>query len=403
MKILFTNTGPWGTGSATVIDGVMNDLNQRDHQVCVIFPDSGFKSVDFDKYYKQPDKFCILRFPVTYNGEYLYTYPLIIADPHPRNYRKAWTFKDLTQNQLETYMDYFGDFAEKVIADFKPDIIECQHIWIMDYVLEKRGYRYISTAHHSDQMGFRCDERMRTYAVEAARNASYIFAISEYVKEEVLDLYPVVPEKVAVISNGYDHNLFYPRKVNRTKLLEKFELADYDGLPIITFAGKISKTKGVDYLLMANKIIQKEREVILVIFGAGKIEDVLESDLKDEYELKNTFFMGHQSPEVLSSFHNIARLSVLPSRTEGFGIAALEAMGCGTPLVASKTGGLGVLIVGALTPVGDFQEIAKQILKILDMNENDYLHLRKSAYNKAREHSWKKIVEKRLKIYETLR
>jgi glycosyltransferase involved in cell wall biosynthesis len=252
-------------------------------------------------------------------------------------------------------------------------------------------------------MGFRCDERMRTYAVEAARNASYIFAISEYVKEEVLDLYPVVPEKVAVISNGYDHNLFYPRKVNRTKLLEKFELADYDGLPIITFAGKISKTKGVDYLLMANKIIQKEREVILVIFGAGKIEDVLESDLKDEYELKNTFFMGHQSPEVLSSFHNIARLSVLPSRTEGFGIAALEAMGCGTPLVASKTGGLGVLIVGALTPVGDFQEIAKQILKILDMNENDYLHLRKSAYNKAREHSWKKIVEKRLKIYETLR
>ncbi len=51
MKILFTNTGPWGTGSATVVDGVMNDLIQRGHQVQVIFPDSGFKSPDFYRYY----------------------------------------------------------------------------------------------------------------------------------------------------------------------------------------------------------------------------------------------------------------------------------------------------------------------------------------------------------------
>lgn len=402
MKILFTNTGPWGTGSATVVDGIMKDLIRRGHQACVIFPDSGFKSTDFDNYYRHTEKYCILKFPVTYDGEYLYTFPLIITDPHPRNFRKAWTFKNLTQAQFKTYMDYYGDLAKKTIHEFKPDIIECQHIWIMDYVIKQIGYQYISTAHHSDQMGFRYDERMRSYAIEAARNASYVFAISESVKEEVLDLYPVNPEKVAIMENGYNQSLFFPKKVDRNELLAKFGLVQYKDIPIITFAGKISKTKGADYLLMANKIIQKDRNVLFLIFGAGEYEDVLDSDLKGEYEFKNIVLMGHQTHDVLSSFHNIARLSVLPSRSEGFGIAALEAMGCGTPVVASNTGGLGELIVGSLVPIGDYNEIANQVLRILDMPEIDYQQLRHKSYKAAQKYSWKEIVDKRLKVYETL-
>jgi hypothetical protein len=80
---------------------------------------------------------------------------LIITDPHPRNYRHAWTFKDLSKAQLAVSMDYFGAAADRVIGEFQPDIIECQHIWRMDFVLEQSGYRYISAAHHSDLMGFR--------------------------------------------------------------------------------------------------------------------------------------------------------------------------------------------------------------------------------------------------------
>ena len=399
IKILFTNTGPWGTGSATVVDGVMNSLIERGHQVQVIFPDSGFKSPDFYRYYRNPDKFCILKFPLSHNGEHLYTFSLIITDPHPRNYRHAWTFRDLTQSQLEAYMHYFGNFTEEIIADFQPDIIECQHIWIMDYVIEKQGHRYISVAHHSDQIGFRYDERMREYALEAAKNASFIFAISESVKREVLELYPVESDRVAILPNGYDQSLFYPKKVNRDELLAQFKLEEYRDTPIITFAGKISKTKGVDYLLMANKIIQREREAVLLLFGAGKFEDVLDSDWPNKYEFKNVVKMGHQTHEILSSFHNIARLSVLPSRSEGFGIAALEAMGCGTPVVASQTGGLAELAVGAVTPVGDIEEIAKQVLNILKMTDTEYEELRDNAHKKALKYSWNDIVDRRLAIY----
>ena len=403
MRILFTNTGPWGTGSATVVDGVMKDLMRRGHETRVIFPDSGFESPENRKYYDHPDRFCILKFPVEYRSEYLYTFPLIITDPHPRNYRHAWTFRDLTEKQLHCYMDYFGDCVRNVIEDFKPDIIECQHIWIMDYVIERMGRRYISTAHHSDQMGFRYDKRMRAYAKIAAQKASHIFAISEYVKQEILELYPVKSEKIAVMPNGYDQSVFRRKRVDRTKLLAQNNIPHDTDVPVITFAGKISRTKGVDFLLMANKIIQKQREAILLLFGAGDFEDVLESELADEYEFRNVFVMGHRPHEVLASFHNIARLSVLPSRSEGFGIAALEAMGCGTPVVASKAGIPEDLVVGSLVDVGDHVGLANRILSILDMPEHEYRALSDRAVERATYYSWERIVEKRLGVYESLR
>lgn len=403
MRVLFTNTGPWGTGSATVVNGVMNELIRKGHEARVIFPDSGFESPEFNRYYENPDRFSILKFPVTYNGEHLYTFPLIITDPHPRNFRHAWTFKDLSQSQLQAYMGYYGEFTEKVIEEFQPDIIECQHIWIMDYVLEKKGYKYISVAHHSDQLGFRYDRRMRRYARRAARHASCIIAISESVKEEVLELYPVDPERVAVLPNGYDQRVFYRDEVDRSELLARFGLERYQNTPVITFAGKISKTKGIDYLLKANRTIQKQREAAIVVFGAGDLEDVLSGGSPDAYEMKNVVMMGHQTPEVLAAFHNIAKLSVLPSRSEGFGIAALEAMGCGLPMVASRTGGLGKLVVGGLVAIGDYREIARQALRILALPEREYQKLRDQAYRRAHEYSWKKIVKKRLKIYQSLR
>jgi len=403
VRVLFTNTGPWGTGSATVVNGVMNELIRKGHEARVIFPDSGFESPDFNRYYENPGRFSILKFPVTYNGEHLYTFPLIITDPHPRNFRHAWTFKDLSQSQLQAYMGYYGEFAEKVIKEFQPDIIECQHIWIMDYVLGKKGYKYISVAHHSDQLGFRYDRRMRRYARRAAGHASYIFAISESVKEEVLELYPVDSERVVVLPNGYDQSVFYRNEMDRTELLARFGLERYQNTPIITFAGKISKTKGVDYLLKANRIIQKHREAAIVVFGAGDLEDVLSGGSPDAYEMKNVVIMGHQTPDVLAAFHNIARLSVLPSRSEGFGIAALEAMGCGLPMVASRTGGLGKLVVDGLVAIGDYREIARQVLKILALPAREHQKLRDRVYRRAHQYSWKKIVKKRLKIYQSLR
>ncbi|MBU0731934.1 glycosyltransferase family 4 protein [Patescibacteria group bacterium] len=402
MKILITNTGPWGTGSATVVNGVLDELLKRGHEVRVVFPDSGFPSPELDKYYKKEDIFKIIKFPVTYKGTEFYTFPLIITDPHPRNYRDAWTFKDMSEEKFLLYMEFLKENIKQAIDEFEPDVIECQHIWAMDHIIKDLGHDYISVAHHSDQMGFLYDKRMRKYAKEGARKSKFIFAISEMVKEEVLDLYPVNSDKVIVLSNGYDQKTFFPETTSIKQLNKEHNLNLSEEAPLVTFAGKISKTKGVDVLLKANKLIQKEKEVSILLFGGGAFSDIVKKEEMHEYEMKNVVHMGHNPGHVLAKFHNAADLSVMPSRSEGFGIAALEAMACNTPIVTTETGGPDTFIIGGTVPKEDPEALAQEILKYVNKPKKEIANLGREAYEKAQEFTWENIVDGRMNYYEKM-
>jgi len=378
-------------------------MMRQGHEVKILFPDCHFESMDMDKYYGHPEVYHIWEFPIKRGDVELYTFPLIIPDPHPRNYRHAWTFKDMSDRQLGLYMSEFTTQIGGIIESFKPDIIECQHIWAMDHAIMELGYTYLSAAHHSDQLGFLRDQRMRSYAIRAARCAEYILAISDFVRDEVLELYPVKPERVLPTGNGYNQETFYPRRVNRRRLLAEYRLDIPDDAPIVTFTGKISKTKGVDILLLANRIIQQQLETHILLFGAGELEDVLDEDKLGQYCLDNIHVMGHQLFDTLAKFHSIARISVLPSRSEGFGIAALEAMGCGTPLVVTRTGGPDKFAIGRVVEKENPEQLANAILGVLSLSLDEHHALSRAAYREAHKFSWKSIVEKRLDLYEKVR
>ena len=378
-------------------------MMRQGHEVKILFPDCHFESMDMDKYYGHPEVYHIWEFPIKRGDVELYTFPLIIPDPHPRNYRHAWTFKDMSDRQLGLYMSEFTTQIGGIIESFKPDIIECQHIWAMDHAIMELGYTYLSAAHHSDQLGFLSDQRMRSYAIRAARCAEYILAISDFVRDEVLELYPVKPERVLPTGNGYNQETFYPRRVNRRRLLAEYRLDIPDDAPIVTFTGKISKTKGVDILLLANRIIQQQLETHILLFGAGELEDVLDEDKLGQYCLDNIHVMGHQLFDTLAKFHSIARISVLPSRSEGFGIAALEAMGCGTPLVVTRTGGPDKFAIGRVVEKENPEQLANAILGVLSLSLDEHHALSRAAYREAHKFSWKSIVEKRLDLYEKVR
>lgn len=400
MKILITNTGPWGTGSGTVADGVMQELKRRGHEVMAFFPDTGFPGTGFEKYYGDKKTYHIVKFPVKYKGVDLYTFPLIIKDPNPRNYENAWTFKDLTERELNAYLEYMKEELEKVIENFKPDVIECQHIWALDHLIYNMNHKYICVAHHSDQLGFLYDKRMQEITKESARRAKYIFAISDYVKKEVLDLYGVKPERVIITGNGYDQTIFKPkRNLDRKNVLQEMGYPDLEDHPIITFCGKISYTKGIDILLKANKYIQKKRKVYLFLMGSGRLDDFSEAD-KESFHMENVIFLGHRNQNELALLHNISVLSVLPSHSEGFGIAALEAMGCKKPVVVTNVGGLPSFAVGKIVKKGNVKDLANGILGILEMNNNEYEKLSNEALIRAKEYSWKNIVDIRMNYYE---
>jgi len=404
MRVLLTNTGPWGTGSAVVADAVLQELRRLGHAAALCFPDAQFKSPDKKYYYSKPNLYFIWRFPVKRHGRVLHTFPLMIPDPHPRNVPRAWTFRDLSDELLEFYFAEAERRLKQAIDRFRPDIIECQHIWTDAYLARKMGWPYVAVAHHSDQMGFRYDPRMQSYAKAAAAGASWIFAISDFVKGEVLELYPGVHEKqVVVLENGYNQQIFYPRDCSRAGIFRALEMEVPPRIPIVTFAGKLSRTKGIDILLGANRLIQRERKVLLLLAGAGRIEDEFTSEERAEFYWENVRFLGPIQQRVLAKLHNLASLSVMPSRSEGFGIAGLEAMGCGTPVVATRSGGPESFVVGKIVEPGNVEDLAAAVVELLDLKPRVARDLRRSAYEKARSYCWREIVQGRLNCFrETL-
>jgi glycosyltransferase involved in cell wall biosynthesis len=399
MKILFTITGPWGTGAATVVDGVAQELLNLGHRAKVVFPDLGLPSPDRDKYYGNPELYHIIQFPVEYQGVAFPTFPLIVPDPNPRNLKEAWTFKDMTERELTSYIDFLKLRLQQAIQEFQPDVVETEHVWLMGYVLNELGYTYVVGAHNSDQMGFRYDARMRPYATACAQNAKYVFAISGAVKKKCLELYAVPDEKVIVIPNGYDNKIFRPLRFSKEKIFQIHGIDADASLPVVTFAGKMSKTKGVDVLLEANAMLQKRCPCNLFLFGSGDITNVLGRPPTDE-EMLNVHLIGHVTQNVLAEFHNIAEFSVLPSREEGFAVAALEAMGCGLPVVATDIPSMMELIEGKTVPVEDPAALAEAMEFLLHLPADEKKKLREKSQNKASNYSWEKCTEMRLGYYK---
>ena len=401
MRILITNTGPWGTGSFTVADAILKEFIKLGHEVLLFFPDTGFPSEDLELYYGNKSVYHIWKFPIQNEVFRLESFPLMIPDPHPR-VENSRTYRSLSEGEFNFYYEELRKELVPIVKQFKPDIVECQHIWTMDKVIDELKLPYICTAHHSDQLGFDYDPRMRPIAIEAAQHAEKIFAISKSVQEEVVRLYGVPEEKVKILTNGYDRSLFYPQPLDRQEVFDQFGLKIPIDATLFSFTGKISKTKGIDVLLKANKKIHSDQNIHYLILGSGKLEEVLDIDDMDQYDFTNVHFLGHHTMANLAKIHNIADFGMLPSRSEGFGIACLEAMACGLPMISTTVGGLKDFVVGKLVPPANDDALANAILELAHLPQPEREALSKQALATADTFSWESIAETRLQHYEEI-
>lgn len=402
VRILFTMTGGWGTGSGTVVAALADRLHALGHAVALLYPDTA-GAPDVGGRLPAPYAAHFLwRFPVREGDGTLYTFPLMIPDPNPANFDGAWTYDALTDAQLDLLFRSFQARLQEVVGVFRPDVIECQHVWAMPYAVARLGLPFFVMAHHSDQMAFAQDPRMRPFATTAAQAAEKVFALSAANRDEILHLYQLAPERVVVMGNGFDRTVFTPKAVDRTALLAAHDLAVPDDAPLVTFAGKLSRTKGVDLILEANRLLRErlDQPPHFILFGSGRLEETLDPLRLEAYSREGCHFLGHQPYEVVAAFHNVARVSVMPSREEGFGLAALEAMGCGLPVVVTRLGGPDAYSVGPLIAPEDPAALVAAIEEVLTMPEDAYRALRAKARAVALTFSWEAIVEKRLRNYE---
>ena len=245
------------------------------------------------------------------------------------------------------------------------------------------------------------------------KQSDHIMVSNQREKGQMIWTYGVPAEKISVIPCGVDPSLFRQRDPVQSKL--------HLGLPdkrYILFVGRIDPVKGIDTLLKAIKVLRKKLEnahnVHLLIIGGDR--DHADSPTGSEmYKLKQltatlgiknmVTFLGAQRQDQLPYFYSAAELCILPSRYESFGMVALEAMACGTPVIASKVGGLSSFIQndvsGLLVPEGDEVSLAEKIHVLLSQPSFKD-SLASKARSRALEFSWPVISSQVLSLYQSL-
>ncbi|MBW2183219.1 MAG: glycosyltransferase [Deltaproteobacteria bacterium] len=248
---------------------------------------------------------------------------------------------------------------------------------------------------------------------QLVKHSDHIVVSSHREKVEMVWSYNASSEKISVIPCGVDPDLFIPRDALQSKVHLNLHPKRF-----ILFVGRIDPVKGIDTLLKAMALVKNKltngKGVNLLIIGGDIDNSDYSKDselqrlkqLTERLDLKNSVtFLGAQRQDQLPYFYSASELCVLPSRYESFGMVALEAMACGTPVIASKVGGLTSFIqdeiTGFLVPEEDENSLAEKILILLN-NPSLKDRLGIKARSRARGFSWQSIARQIISLYQHL-
>ena len=247
----------------------------------------------------------------------------------------------------------------------------------------------------------------------AVRESAAVTAASEIEVGELVDLYGADRSKLQIIPCGVDPNVFRPmRQADAREALGRDQCER-----IILFVGRIEQIKGIDVLLRSLGLLffrhpELRNDVCLLVVGGAldpgddspeteKIE-ALRSLVHQHRMEANVSFVGSMDQQRLALFYAAADVCAVPSLTESFGLVALEAMACGTPVVGTRVGGLQTLIEhgqsGLLVPAGDYQALAESIAQVLT-DPRLRMHLAHGARDRAEHFSWRSVGDKVEALY----
>jgi D-inositol-3-phosphate glycosyltransferase len=241
--------------------------------------------------------------------------------------------------------------------------------------------------------------------------ADRIVAGSPLDKAQMVWLYGADANKIDVIPPGVDLSRFRP--------IDPLEAKAFLGVPagkrLILFVGRIEPLKGIDTLLRAMSTVAEECggcEGLTVAIIGGDVDvppEQMSAEMARLHQLRADLgiedlvtFLGKRGQDTLPYYYSAAEVVVMPSHYESFGMVALEAMACGTPVIASRVGGLRFSVVHGYTglhvPVGDADALAAALLRVL---KNDALRweLAGNSRRMAQQFGWPTIARQVVDLY----
>ena len=238
----------------------------------------------------------------------------------------------------------------------------------------------------------------RVFAIEKLgfEAADAVVTVSGYTKSMVEGFYGVPQEKIHVVYNGVEAHKHEGDRGDILKLKR-------EGKKLVLFVGRLSLHKGPDYFLRAaQRTLEYYPDAYFVVSGGGEMEwQVI--DLAAKLGIGDrVFFAGFVRGAELDRLYRAADLYVLPSVSEPFGIAPLEALINGTPVLVSKQSGVAEVLSHALkVDFWDTDEMANQIIAVL---KNEPLSRQLTVYGKEEAYrlTWKRAAEKCRELYGKL-
>ena len=238
------------------------------------------------------------------------------------------------------------------------------------------------------------------YRIEKAgmSKADAVIAVSKMTKDMIIGKYNINASKIHVIHNGVNLDEYNAPNNN----LEFLKIKK-TGVKVVLFVGRITIQKGPDYFIhVAKKVLRYEPNTIFVVAGSGDMEYQMINLAAQLGISDKVFFVGYLRGKELDKIYRSSDVLVMPSVSEPFGITALEALACNTPVMISKQSGVSEVLTHALkSDFWDTDEMANKIIAILR-----YGSLRRSLKENGTKDvgalSWDRAAEKCIHLYQQL-
>ena len=266
-------------------------------------------------------------------------------------------------------------------------IHDCIHLMFPQYLRHRLAYAYA-----------------RTMLWTAAHRSSRILTGSEAAKRDILRFFDVPASKITVIHHAVD-DLFFrdPGEAELARVRERYGLHGR----FVMYSGNVTPHKNLERLVEAFALLRRDGhdDLKLVVSGAGpsRYSSLRGAVRRHGLDDGHVRFLGYQPEAALSALYRLADVFAFPSLYEGFGLPPLEAMACGTPVVASNASSLPEVVGDAAVLVDPVEPraIADGIHQALDDTALRG-RLRERGLARARSFSWRASVERLHGIYREL-
>ena len=319
---------------------------------------------------------------------------------------------DLAKEDLPNHVEEYAARVADDFADFNPDVMHANY-WLSGVagrLLKQRCHLPLLTTFHTlarvkAVSGDREPESRARAEAEVMACADAVLANATAEADQLVEYYDADRSRIEIVPPGVDHALFSPGSQAGARWA-----LDTDDRPLLLFIGRIQPLKGVDLAVEALARMERTDARLWIVGGASGQKGSREVDrirgLIAQLDLHDrVHFVPPQPHHLLSTYYRAADVCLVPSRSESFGLVALEAAACGVPTVASAVGGLLTLVdhghSGYLVESRDPDEYAAWIDTIL-ADPVLARRLSVSAAARARTYTWTTSASRLRRLYQDL-